>query len=93
MGGGGSCLLQLIPPASNPTDTPPPPTHTHTGAGGIRWGQETGNDLTPAPVLGPVHKQSNVNYNELELHLKSISSNFIGSICFHAHSYLTRLCL
>ena len=27
---------------------------------------------------GPVHKQSQVNYNELELQFKSISSNFIG---------------
>ena len=30
------------------------------------------------PVLGPVHKQSQVNYNELELQFKSISSNFIA---------------
>ena len=42
--------------------------------------------------LGPVHKQSQVNYNELELQFKSISSNFIGWICFQAHSYLARLC-
>ena len=27
---------------------------------------------------GPVHKQSQVNYNELDLHFKSISSNSIG---------------
>ena len=33
------------------------------------------------PILqaqGPVHKQSKVNYNEVELQFKSISSNFIG---------------
>ena len=40
------------------------------------------------PVLGPVHKQSQVNYNELELQFKSISSNSIGWICLQAHSYL-----
>ena len=43
-------------------------------------------------VLGPVHKQSQVNCNELELQFKSISSNFIGWICLQAHSYLARLC-
>ena len=42
---------------------------------------------------GPVHKQSQVNYSELELQFKSISSNFIGWICLQAQSYLAWLCL
>ena len=42
---------------------------------------------------GPVHKQSHVNYNELELQFKSISSNFIGWICLQADSYLDWFCL
>ena len=42
--------------------------------------------------LGPVHKQSQVNYIELELQFKSISSNFIGWICLQAHFYLAWLC-
>ena len=44
-------------------------------------------------VQGLVHKQSQVNYNELDLQFKSISSNFIGWICLQAHSYLAWLCL
>ena len=47
--------------------------------------------LLPDDDLGPVHKQSQVNYNELELQFKSISSNFIGWICLQAHSYLAWL--
>ena len=38
--------------------------------------------------LGPVHTQSQVNYNELQLEFKSITSNFIGSICVQAHFHL-----
>ena len=36
--------------------------------------------------------QSQVNYNELELQFKSISSNYIGWIWLQAHSYLAWLC-
>ena len=44
-----------------------------------------------APLLrsqGPVHKQGQVNYTERKLQFKSISLNFIGSICLQAHSCL-----
>ena len=43
-------------------------------------------------VLGPVHEPSQVNYNELQLQFKSISSNFIGWICLQNHCYLAWLC-
>ena len=36
------------------------------------------NSHQPCRYLGPVHKQSQVNYNEFELQFKSISLNFIG---------------
>ena len=57
------------------------------GGGGIWEGGGEFENVTP------VHKQSQVNYNELELQFKSISSNFIGWICLQLHSYLARLCL
>ena len=36
--------------------------------------------------------QSHVNYNELQLQFKSISSNFIGWICLQDHFYLAWPC-
>ena len=46
--------------------------------GGVISKEKKGKVLREAFLLGSALKQSQVNYNELELQLKSLSSNLIG---------------